>query len=135
MDCTTCGNDIVLVKKTKIHYNGIRVENVYLRNCEVEVCRYCSTESPVVRSIKKVHTMIALGIALQPAKLTGNEVGFLRKAMRMTVAEWAARIGIASETFSRWENGRSPTQQVDELARIDFLDRRFNDVLVDFELP
>src|SRR5438445_6768235 len=121
MNCSECGNDVVLVKKTKVHYDGIRVENLYLRNCEVEVCRHCGTESPVVRNIKKVHRMIGLGVALQPAKLSGDEVRFLRRVMRMTAVEWAARIGIAPETFSRWENGRSPAQQVEKLARIDFL--------------
>jgi len=52
----------------------------------------------------------------------------------MTVAEWAARIGIAPETFSRWENGRSPAQQVEKLARIDFLARASSGQMSGFEL-
>lgn len=132
MECTECGNDIVLVKKDKVLYDGIRVDNIYLENCEVEFCRHCGTESPVVRNIKKVHAMIALGMALQPAKLTGNEVRFLRKAVRMNAAEWAARIGIAAETFSRWENGRSPANQVEKLARIDFLMSISKEISADF---
>ena len=135
MDCTECGNDIVLVKKSKVHYDGVRVENVYLRNCEVEVCRHCGIESPVVRKIKKVHLMIAFGIATAPSKLTGDEVRFLRKAMRITIADWAARIGIAEGTFSRWENGRSPAAQVEKLARVDFLLRMFSELPSDVDLP
>ena len=121
MKCIECGRDAVLVKKPKMPYEGINIENVFLRNVEIELCRPCGKESLVVRNIKKVHSMIALGIALQPAKLSGSEVRFLRKAMRLNVAEWASRIAIAPETLSRWENGRSPTQQVEKLARIDFL--------------
>ncbi len=79
--------------------------------------------------------MIGLGIALQPAKLSGDEVRFLRKAMRMTVVEWSSTIGIAHETFSRWENGRSPAQQVEKLARIDFLLDIAKDLSVDGILP
>ncbi len=134
MNCTDCGNDIVIVKKAKLRYDGIRVKNVYLRNCEVEVCRHCGAETPVVRRIKKVHLMIALGIALQPAKLTGVELRFLRQATRMTIAEWAARIGIAPESFSRWENGRSPSQQVEKLARVDFLVRMSGEFPPDFDV-
>lgn len=134
MNCTDCGNDVVIVKKAKVLYVGIRVKNVYLRNCEVEVCRHCGAETPMIRHMKKVHQMIALGIALQPAKLTGDEVRFLRQAMRSTTADWAARIGIAQESFSRWENGRSPSQQVEKLARIDFLIRMVSDLPADIDV-
>ena len=134
MNCTDCGNDVVIVKKAKVLYAGIRAQKVYLRNCEVEVCRHCGAETPVVRHMKKVHLMIALGIALQPAKLSGDEVRFLRQAMRSTTADWAARIGIAQESFSRWENGRSPSQQVEKLARVDFLVRMAGDLPADFDV-
>ena len=117
MDCTECGNDIVIVKKAKVHYDCIRVENVYLRNCEVEVCRHCGIESPVVRNIKKAHLMIALGIALEPAKLTGVEIQFLRKTTRMTSAEWASRIGIADGTFSQIKFRLSKIEQTHEFIR------------------
>lgn len=135
MNCIECGREALLVKKPIVLYDGIRVQNVYLRNAEVEVCRHCGGETPVIRNIKKVHLMISLGIALQPTKLSGDEVRFLRKSMRLTVAEWAARIGIAAETFSRWENGRSPAQQVEKLARIDFLITIAKDLSIDVMLP
>lgn len=134
MDCSECGKDVILVKRTKVPYDGIRVANVYLWNCEVEVCPHCGVESPVVRHIKKVHSMIAFAIALQPAKLSGVELRFLRRTLRLTVAEWSARIGIASESFSRWENGRSPSQQVEKLTRIDFLTSISKDLSIDLVL-
>ena len=134
MKCIECGRDAVVVRKPKMLYEGINVENVFLRNVEVELCRPCGNESIVVRNIKKVHSVIALGIALQPARLSGAEVRFLRKAMRMNIIEWASRIGIAPETFSRWENGRSPAQQVEKLARIDFLMAFSKDLSVNFVL-
>lgn len=135
MNCIECGREALLVKKPIVLYDGIRVQDVYLKNAEVEVCRHCGGETPVIRNIKKVHLMIALGIALQPTKLSGDEVRFLRKAIRLNVAEWATRIGIAAETFSRWENGRSPAQQVEKLARIDFLIAIAKDLSVDIILP
>ena len=131
MNCIECGRDALLIKKPIVKYDGIKVHDVYLRNVEVEVCRHCGNEAPVIRNIKKVHLMIAHGIALQPAKLAGDEVRFLRKAMRINAAEWAERIGIATESFSRWENGRSPAQQVEKLARIDFLIAVSKDLAVD----
>lgn len=135
MNCIECGREALLVKKPIVLYDGLRVQNVYLRNAETEVCRHCGSETPVIRNVKKVHLMISLGIALQPTKLSGDEVRFLRKAMRLNVAEWAARIGIAGETFSRWENGRSPAQQVEKLARIDFLINVAKDFSIDVVLP
>ena len=135
MNCIECGRKALLVKKPIVHYDGIRVQDVYMRNTEVELCPHCGSETLVIRNIKKVHLMIGMGIALQPAKLSGNEVRFLRKDTRMNVAEWASRIGIAAETFSRWENGRSPAQQVEKLARIDFLISVSKDPSIDFVLP
>src|SRR4051794_34867288 len=120
MNCFYCNKEATIVKQSKVLYHSLTVDHVYLRNCEVEVCGHCGSQSPVIRYVKKVHSMIALGLALQPAKLDGNEVKFLRKAMRQQLSDWAGRVGIAVGTFSKWENGRSPAVQVEKLARVDF---------------
>lgn len=121
MKCIECGNEAVLIKKPIAKYDGLKTENLYLRNIEIEFCPSCEAESLVIRNMNRVHLAIGVGLALQPAKLTGEEVRLLRRLLRFTATEWAARIGIAPETYSRWENGRSPAEQVEKLARIDFL--------------
>jgi putative transcriptional regulator len=104
-------------------YLGINVDNVFLRNVDVELCQARGTETLAVRNVKKVHSMIALGIALQPARLSGAEVKFLRKASRMSLSETANRLGIADATFSRWESGRPLGEQVEKLFRIEHIAR------------
>ena len=121
MKCIECGNDVVLIEKLIAKYDGLRVENVFLRNVSVEFCPSCEIETLAIRHMSQVHIAVGIGLALQSSKLTGEEIRFLRRLLRFSAAEWAARIGIAPETYSRWENGRSPAEQVEKLARIDFL--------------
>ena len=121
MKCFDCGGEAILIKKRSVRYDGINVENVYFRNVEVEYCRSCGIESPVVRNIKGVHAKIALALALQPGRMKGAEVRFLRKAMRLNSEAMAERVGMAAETYSRWENGRSPSVAIEKLLRMNFL--------------
>lgn len=121
MKCFDCGGEVILIRKSIVRYDGVNVENVYLRNAEVEYCRSCGTESTVIRNIKDIHSNIALALTLQPGRLTGSEVRFIRKAMRMSSEEMATKVDLAPETYSRWENGRSPSLATEKLFRLNFL--------------
>lgn len=134
MECIECGQDAILVRKQIVRYDGIRVKDVFLQNAEVEYCRTCGSESLAVRNIKKTHVMIGLGIAVQPARLSGDEVRYLRKAMRATAEGLAKRLGMAPETFSRWENGRLPAVQSEKLLRMNFLVATVDQLSGNFDL-
>jgi DNA-binding transcriptional regulator YiaG len=47
----------------------------------------------------------AVARATLPDKLGGDEIRFMRRALRMKASDLAKRLDVAPETFSRWENG------------------------------
>lgn len=49
---------------------------------------------------------IAVARVLNPSQLDGAEVRFIRRVIGRTAKEFANNLGIAPETYSRWENGR-----------------------------
>lgn len=54
-----------------------------------------------------------------PQKLTGSEIRFVRKALKLSAKKLAEILGASSETISRWENDKMPMSPTTEkLLRI-----------------
>ncbi len=51
-------------------------------------------------------------LALQPGRLTGSEVRFIRQSFELSLHPFAKRLGVAHPTVVKWENAK------DEFARI-----------------
>ena len=122
MNCFEC-NKTVEIKQYKAHlYDGIGLDHIYLLNAEVLFCSTCKEESIALKQPSKIHAAIGIAIALQPARLSGKDIRFLRRSAGFSLREWAARINVAEATYSKWENAhRSITPQADKLARLNFL--------------
>ena len=61
---------------------------------------------------------LASGIAGKPCKLTGKEIRFLRKYLKMTGTEFAGVLGTDKSTVSKWENDeQAPGERADRLIR------------------
>ncbi|MCW5962234.1 MAG: helix-turn-helix transcriptional regulator [Pyrinomonadaceae bacterium] len=98
------------------------MDNIVLANVEVEVCRGCKTETPLLRNLKKLHNAIGVAIALQNAKLSSADLRFLRRIAGLKVQEWSKRISVAGAHYARLESGdRKISAQVETLARVNFL--------------
>lgn len=122
MNCSNCRQAVEVVKQRLYKYEGVRVHNLYLANVEVKVCLHCGVETPILRNVVKLHTMIGVALAQQPGRLAGDEVRFLRRRAGFKVNEWASRLGLADATYSRWENGHQVIgTNYDRLARLHFL--------------
>ena len=51
--------------------------------------------------------------ASRKSAVRGTKTKRIRKALRLTQAEWAARLGVTVVTVSRWENGhRDPAEHM-----------------------
>jgi transcriptional regulator with XRE-family HTH domain len=50
--------------------------------------------------------------------LTGDELRFLRKELRMPSKDFAGLVGVTPEQYSRLENGATVTPTVDRLVRL-----------------
>ena len=120
--CFECDETCEIKKYRAYNYTGVNLENIVLRNLEVEVCNACDTKTPLLQNVKKLHNAIGVAIALQKVHLSGADIRYLRRSAGFSVGEWSKRLEVAEGTYSKWENGYRPiTAQADKLARINFL--------------
>jgi YgiT-type zinc finger domain-containing protein len=117
--CELCGGTLTIKTLPAYPYRESGLENVWLENLTVEVCKKCKTVSPRLRRIRQLHETIGRAVALQPAPLTGADVRYLRKHLGYKAREWAMLLRIDATTLSRWEaDGRAIGLQSDLLIRL-----------------
>jgi DNA-binding transcriptional regulator YiaG len=63
---------------------------------------------PVIRSIEGLHRAIARAIVEQSARLSGEQVRFLRTYLGWRGVDFAKIMGVGKECVSRWENDHEP---------------------------
>src|SRR5215813_13342470 len=88
--CDVCGTPTVVRSGQSYHYTESGWDNVYLENIELRVCEDCGTVSPRIPRILQLHETIAKAIVSKPQPLTGAEIRFLRKQLRLKAKEFAA---------------------------------------------
>jgi putative zinc finger/helix-turn-helix YgiT family protein len=104
MKCFECGAGMTVSRET-ITYTQSGLPNVRIRNIEVRRCSACGEVFEVIPRIEQLHAFIARQVATKKARLTREEVVFLRKWLGWDRAEFAARMDVRPETVSRWETG------------------------------
>jgi len=101
------------------HYKASGLPNVVLAGIEIRTCPSCGEEEVVIPRIEELHRLIARGVMNKPARLTGQEMRFLSKAIGLSGVDFAARVGVSPETVSRWENDKEPIgPTADRLVRL-----------------
>jgi YgiT-type zinc finger domain-containing protein len=114
--CKICGGPVDRVKK---NYRFVEsgLDNVILRDIEVDVCPVCG-DSPRIYRVNDVFLTIAAGLIAKPFGLTGKEVRFLRKALELNIEDFACKLGVDRSHLSRVENGAmAVSRQTDRLVR------------------
>ena len=61
-----------------------------------------------ILNIEDLHRVIAHAFAYKRARFTPPEIRFLRKWLGWSGVDFAAHMGVAPETVSRWEAGAAP---------------------------
>jgi len=82
--------------------------NVLLSGIDVYRCSKCRAESPVIPRVGELHAVMADALARKPARLSGEEIRFLRKNLGVSSKIFATATGIAPETLSRAEGNKQP---------------------------
>jgi DNA-binding transcriptional regulator YiaG len=67
-------------------------------------CANCEEEMTAIPDMQGLVKATAISRALDPARLAGREVKFLRRVLDKTQSEFAKAMELAPETVSRWEN-------------------------------
>jgi DNA-binding XRE family transcriptional regulator len=75
-----------------------------LNAVQVLSCATCKTEMVSIPDLDDLGNATAISRALNPMRLRGREVKFLRRVLDMTQVEFAKAMDLAPETVSRWEN-------------------------------
>ena len=75
-----------------------------LNAVQVLRCNKCRTEMVAIPDMDGLARAAAISRALNPVRLGGREVKFIRRVLDKTQAEFAKVMDLAPETVSRWEN-------------------------------
>lgn len=118
MTCLECGSAMRTRRETvpfdkPIGLPGVTVETLVTR------CRKCDAYEVLLPNLEELHRAIARTIVGKAARLSGDQVRFLRKVLGWSGADFAAHMGTTAETVSRWETDTTPIgPQADRLLRL-----------------
>lgn len=119
MICDDCGGQIGTEDNAVRRYGIGGLSHVELHGVEVTRCEQCGKEGMAIPRIGQLHRVLAGTFVKQRRMLAPAEVRFLRKHMGLSMADFAATMGVARETVSRWETGSHPMGAVaDRLLRL-----------------
>jgi YgiT-type zinc finger domain-containing protein len=121
MRCENCLIEMLLTKTLKYQYDLSGLENVFLDNIDVYFCSKCKADIPVIPKILKLHNTIANAVVCKKELLSGAEIQFLRKNLRIKSQDWAKLLRTDKSVYSRWENEQKISLQSDLLIRYLYL--------------
>lgn len=115
--CTECGRAMeerILPEHTE-DLGGIVVTLVdAVREYRCPECGEVETEVPDLQGLVRA---VALGRALYPYQLTGNDLRLMRRALDMNQKDFAREMGLTPETVNRWENSHGAGEASEKLLR------------------
>ncbi len=97
-------------------YTECGLDTVTLANVEVRRCSECGEYEVDIPRMEELHRVIAQEVASKSARLTAQEVRFLRKYLGFSGVDFAATLDVTPETVSRWETGKKQMSPVAERA-------------------
>lgn len=109
--------------KTKgtYHYTESGLDNVYIKGATIYKCA-CGEELTEIPNVVNLHRIISFEIIKSFVPMTGPEIRFIRKQMKMKAVDLAGYIGVDEVTISRWENDIKPIgTNNDRLIRLLFI--------------
>jgi putative transcriptional regulator len=118
MLCLICGTPME-TRRENYQYTASGLPHVTLQQVEVSRCPNCGETEVAIPHIEALHRAIATALVRKPARLAPAEIRFLRKSLGWSGSDFADRLGIAPETVSRWEQGKTPMgATADRLLRL-----------------
>lgn len=104
MKCLQCGTRM-RTGRENYRYDAGGLSNVTLVGVQVSRCPSCGESEVSIPNIEGLHKSLALLFARKQARLTPEEIRFLRKYLGFSGADFAEHVGVTPETVSRWEQG------------------------------
>ena len=115
--CSSCGSP-AKIKSGSYQFVESGLKNVLLIGIDLIRCTQCKNVDPVIPSMNHLMQFLAGAVAGKPCKLSGSEIRFLRKYLKMTGEEFASLLGTDKTTISKWENDSDERgERADRLIR------------------
>jgi putative zinc finger/helix-turn-helix YgiT family protein len=115
MKCENCGAQMKSGKEN-YHYTECGLDTITLMNVVVRRCPECGEYEVDIPRMEELHRLIAQEVASKDARLTPQEIRFLRKYLGFSGVDFAATLDVTPETVSRWETGKKQMSPVAERA-------------------
>lgn len=111
--CSNCGAEATrTIGVYPFVESGLR--NINLIGVDLIECPVCKNVDPIIPDVNDLMRAIAWYIATQRFRLTGEDVRFLRKYLKMTGVGFAELLGVDKSTLSKWENDDDPIGTANE---------------------
>ncbi len=126
MKCPECATNMRESRGDHVYVES-GLDNVVLKDIAIYVCEN-GHRMPGIPNMKILHEVIAQALLSKPALLSGKEIKYLRKQLRLKAVEFAIILGLTKQHLSRLENGRQAIgQQTDKLIRLAFVRKKEED--------
>ena len=108
MICPDCKKDEMAQGKETIRYEECGLPNVVLKDILLRSCANCGNKLVSIPNLAGLHRCIAVVFVNKPERLAPAEIGFLRKSLGWSKADFARKLHVRPEQVSRWESSKSP---------------------------
>ncbi|MCC6367054.1 MAG: hypothetical protein IT165_26335 [Bryobacterales bacterium] len=116
--CTHCGAPVTQSRRN-YRYTESGLSNVVLQGVEVADCPSCGNSDVIIPRLVRIHQAIAQALANSPARLTGEQLRFLRKHLGFSGDQLGSYLHTDKTKVSKWERGEDLIGQAsDRLVRL-----------------
>ena len=124
MKCMSCDKGALVMTRENVRDTGSGLPGVTLLGVEVSHCPVCGDREIAIPCIEALHRALALALVGKHARLTPEEVRFLRTYLGWSGRDFARMMGVDPSTVSRWEKDQPMGEIADRLLRAYVLLRR-----------
>lgn len=114
MKCFECDHEMVTTVEP-YRYKDAGLPGVTLLGIEVSRCPVCGDQEVAIPRIEGLHRAIAVSLIEKSARLTSEEIRYLRKYLDMSGVDFARMMRVDPSTVSRWERGDQPMGESSDL--------------------
>lgn len=115
--CTACGSSCTS-QTGRWHYVECGLDNVFVNGIEIRTCSGCGKQSAVIPAVLQLHAVIAQALVLQPQRLRGAELKFLRQYLGLSREDLAQTMGTTTDEVTAWEREGNLSVHLERFLRL-----------------
>ncbi len=108
--CAICGGNISEIKDKVYDYKSAGIP-VLLYGLTQYRCDACNETFVSIPEIEKLHLILSERLCCKSDRLSGSEIRFLRKELKLKAVDFAKILGITAEYLSRLERNKKHTSE------------------------